>query len=311
VSKRRETMQSTDAAGRRSFLQSAALSGAALGGAALGGAALGAGGLVAPRSAHAQAPAGEDVLQRVIKNKQLNVAVVIYPPLTIKQGSELSGTFVEAAKWLAKQMDVTPSFVEAEFGTFIAAIQSGRADIALAGSYATVPRALAVDFTKNVMWFGISALVRKADEKKWKTIEDADQAGVRFIQAEGTAIHKQLGQILKKAKLTATAPGTQSTNMALEVLSNRADVYVEDDWLIKKNVEQHKGRLIEMTAYAEKPWNLSAVSWAVAKGQSSMLNVLNVAIDRLTDNNMFQQWDEKYGAHWAYKKESFYQSTKG
>jgi ABC-type amino acid transport substrate-binding protein len=290
-----------DAAARRSFLQSAAL----------GGLLAGSGSLVAPGPAHAQGTAGEDVLQRVIKNKQINIAVVIYPPLTIKQGGELSGTFIEAAKWLAKQMDVTPSFVESEFGTFIAAIQSGRADIALAGAYASVPRALAVDFSKNVMWFGISALVRKADEKKWKTIEDADQPGIRFIQAEGTAIQKQLSQTLKKAKLVSTAPGTQSTNMALEVLSNRADVYVEDDWLVKKNVEQHKGRLIEMPAYADKPWNLSAVSWAVAKGQSSMLNVLNVAIDRMTDNNMFQQWDEKYGAHWSYKKESFYQSTKG
>jgi len=299
--KRRFETDPAGSAARRSFLQSAAL----------GGLLAGSGSLVAPGPAHAQGTAGEDALQRVIKNKQINIAVVIYPPLTIKQGGELSGTFIEAAKWLAKQMDVTPSFVESEFGTFIAAIQSGRADIALAGAYASVPRALAVDFSKNVMWFGISALVRKADEKKWKTIEDADQPGIRFIQAEGTAIQKQLSQTLKKAKLVSTAPGTQSTNMALEVLSNRADVYVEDDWLVKKNVEQHKGRLIEMPAYADKPWNLSAVSWAVAKGQSSMLNVLNVAIDRMTDNNMFQQWDEKYGAHWSYKKESFYQSTKG
>jgi len=293
--------QARDVAARRAFLRSATF----------GGLLAGAGGVASPRVAHAQGAPSEDVLQRIIKNKQINIAVVIYPPLTIKQGGELSGTFIEAARWLAKQMDVPPTFVEAEFGTFIAAIQSGRADIALAGSFASVPRAMAVDFTKNVMWFGSSALVRKADEHKWKTIEDADQAGVRFIQAEGTAIQKQLGQMLKKAKLVSTAPGTQSTNMALEVLSNRADVYVEDDWLIKKNVEQHKGRLVEMPVYVDKPWSLNAVSWAVAKGQSSMLNVLNVAIDRLTDNNMFQQWDEKYGAHWAYKKEFFTQSTKG
>jgi polar amino acid transport system substrate-binding protein len=283
---------------RRSFLQSAALGGGLL-----------AGGLVAPTPAHAQG--GEDVLQRVIKNKQINIAVVIYPPLTIKQGSELSGTFIEAAKWLARQMDVQANYIEAEFGTFIAAIQSGRADIALAGSFATVPRAMAVDFTKNVMWFGSSALVRKADEKKWKTIEDADQPNIRFIQSEGTAIHKQLVQLIKKGKVIATAPGTQPANMALEVLSNRADVYVEDDWLIKKNVEQHKGRLAEMPPYVDKPWGLNAVSWAVAKGQTGMLNVLNVAVDRLTDNNMFQQFDEKYGAHWLYRKESYYQGAKG
>ena len=290
---------------RRDFLKTAAASGAALGSVILAAG----GGLVSPAPAFAQT--GEDILQKVIKAKQINIAVVIYPPLTIKQGGELSGTFVEAARWLAKQMDVTTNFIEAEFGTFIAAIQSGRADIALSGSFATVPRAMAVDFTKNVMWFGSSALVRQADAKKWKSIEDADQPGVRFIQSEGTAIHKQLVQMVKKGKVIATAPGTVPANMALEVMSNRADVYVEDDWLIKKNVEQQKGKLAEMPAYVDKPWNLNAVSWAVAKGQPSMLNVLNVAIDRLTDNNMFQQWDEKYGAHWAYKKEFFYQSTKG
>lgn len=289
---------------RRDFLKTAAASGALLG----GGLLTAGGGLLSPTPAAAQT--GEDILQKVIKAKQLNVAVVIYPPLTLKQGGELGGTFVEAAKWLAKQMDAGINFIESEFGTFIAAIQSGRADIALSGSFATVPRAMAVDFTKNVMWFGSSALVRQADVKKWKTIEDADQPNVRFLQAEGTAIHKQLVQMVKKGKVIATAPGTVPANMALEVLSNRADVYVEDDWLIKKNVEQHKGRLVEMPAYVDKPWGLNAVSWAVAKGQTGMLNVLNVAIDRMTDNNLFQQWDEKYGAHWLYKRETFYQGVK-
>ena len=111
MSNRKRTTEGA-AAARRTFLQAAALGGGLL-----------SGGLVGPRLAHAQG-GGEDVLQKAIKAKQLNIAVVIYPPLTQKQGGELSGTFIEAAKWLAKQMDVTPNFVEAEFGTFIAAIQS-------------------------------------------------------------------------------------------------------------------------------------------------------------------------------------------
>ena len=128
---RRGVQVTPDSAARRSFLQTAALGGGLL-----------AGGLAAPSPALAQG-GGEDVLQKVIKSKQINIAVVIYPPLTIKQGNELAGTFVEAARWLAKQMDAQPNFIESEFGTFIAAIQSGRADIALSGSFATVPRAVA------------------------------------------------------------------------------------------------------------------------------------------------------------------------
>jgi len=206
-------------------------------------------------------------------------------------------------------MDVTPNFLEAEWGTFIAAIQSGRADIALAGSFATVARAMAVDFSKNVMWIGSSVLVRKADVHKWKTLEDADRPGVRFVTGEGSALHERLKKTLKNGQIVALPPGTSPANMALAVLFNRADVYLQDDWLIRKLVSEHK-EAVEMPAYKDKPWNLNAVSWAVAKNQSAMLNVLNVAIDRLTDNNMLQQWDEKYGAHWLYKKDAFYQPGK-
>jgi ABC-type amino acid transport substrate-binding protein len=173
-----------------------------------------------------------------------------------------------------------------------------------------VPRALAVDFTKNVMWLGSSVLVRKADVRKWKTLEDADRSGVRFVTGEGSALHERLKKTLTNAQIIALPPGTTPVNMALAVMSNRADVYLQDDWLIRKLVSEHKDSLAEMPAYADKPWNLNAVSWAVAKGQSSLLNVLNVAIDRLTDNNILQQWDEKYGAHWLYKKEAFYQPQK-
>ena len=65
-----------------------------------------------------------------------------------------------------------------------------------------------------------------------------------------------------------------------------------------------------MPAYTDKPWRLSAVSWAVVKGQSAMLNVLNVAIDRLLDNNLFVEWDKKYGANWLYKKDLYVQASR-
>jgi polar amino acid transport system substrate-binding protein len=249
------------------------------------------------------------VLQRVARTKQLNVAVVVYPPLTENKGGQFSGTFIEASKWLGAQMQANVNYVAAEFGTFIAAIQSGRADIALSGSFATVPRAMAVDFTRSVMWFGSSALVRKADENKWKSIEDGDKQGVRYVQADGTALSTQLQQLLKNAKLNPLPAGTSPANMALEVMSNRADIFVEDDWLVRSLVQQHP-ELVMMPAYVDKPWGLNAVSWAVAKGQTGMLNVLNVAVDRLSENNKFQEWDDQFGAHWLYKKDTFFQGGK-
>ncbi len=135
-------------------------------------------------------------------------------------------------------------------------------------------------------------------------LSEADTVHARFIEAEGAA------QMLKNAKVRSTAAGTSPANMTLEVIANRADIHVNDDWLVRRLVEAHKDQLAEMPAYTDKPWRLNAVSWSVAKGQAGMLNVLNVAIDRLLDNNLFYDWDKKYGANWMYKKDVYVLGSK-
>jgi polar amino acid transport system substrate-binding protein len=276
--------------------------------ATLGGMVLGSGALAACKS---QAPVAEttptgNVLERIIKDKKMNVAAVIYPPDIAKEGDELKGIFIEAAKWLGTQMDVAINFVEAEFGTFVAAIQTGRADVAVASTFATVARSLAVDFTRPIYYLGYGAMTRVADVNKWRTIDDADQAGVTFVEREGTPVQKWLVQNLKNAKLTSLAAAADPTQMALEVMAGRADVYIEDDWLVKSLVNEHSAELAEMPAYAETPWKVNRVAWAVPQGQPSLLNLMNVAINSLLGDGMLQGWTKQFGGHGRYVKELLY-----
>ncbi|MBW1792049.1 MAG: transporter substrate-binding domain-containing protein [Deltaproteobacteria bacterium] len=245
-----------------------------------------------------------DVLQKIVDEGKMTVAVIIYPPDTSKEGGELKGTFIEAAKWIASEMDVDLEYVESEWGTFVAAIQSGRADVAVASSFATVSRSMAVNFTKPIYYLGYSALSRQEDVDKWKTIEDAAAAGAVFAEREGTPVHKSLTDM--GAEMISLPAGADPTQMTLEVLTGRANIYVEDDWLVKNLVAEHSDELAEMPTYAEKPWQLNAVAWAVAKGQANLLNVINVAIDRLVANNMLQDWQVEFEGHGLYKKDAFY-----
>jgi len=285
---------------RRSFVKGA-LAGSLLVGGTLAG--------CSPQSSGG-APEGQvtgDVLQRIQNDKKMNVAVVIYPPDTSKENGELKGTFIEAAKWIAGQMDVELNFVEAEFGTFVAAIQSGRADVAVASSFASVSRAMAVDFTSPIYYLGYSALCRKADVDKWATIEEAVNAGAQFAEREGTPVNDALTNL--NAHMTSLAAGADPTQMTLEVLAGRADIYVEDDWLVRNLVAEHADELVEMPVYAQKPWSLNAVAWAVAKGQASMLNMVNVAVDRMLANDLLQQWQIQFGGHGSYRKDVYYEPS--
>lgn len=247
-----------------------------------------------------------DALERILNEKKINVAVVIYPPDTFKEGNDLKGTFIEVTNWLGKQMSVDVNYVEAEFGTFIAALQSGRADVAVAPTFATVARGIAVDFTNTIYYLGYSALVRKEEVDRFSSIEAGDQDGVTYVEREGTPVHKWCTENLKTAKLISLAANADPTQMALEVMSGRANIYIEDDWLVKKLVAEHSDALAEMPAYSTKPWMLNRVAWGVAKGQPSLLNLMNVAIDYLLANNQIQKWQLQYGGHGLYKTETFY-----
>jgi cyclohexadienyl dehydratase len=247
-----------------------------------------------------------DALERILKDKKMNVAVVIYPPDTSNEGGQLKGTFIEVTNWIGSQMGVEINFIIAEFGTFIAALQSGRADVAVAPTFATVSRSLAVDFTNTIYYLGYSALTRKEEVNKWKTIEDADQAGVVFVEREGTPVWQWCHDNLKNATLDSLPAAADPTQMTLEVMTGRANIYIEDSWLIKNLVSEHSDVLAEMPTYSDKPWQLNSVAWAVAKGQTSLLSVLNVAIQNLLANEQIQKWQVQFKGTGLYRKDVFY-----
>jgi ABC-type amino acid transport substrate-binding protein len=309
--KESKAMSNQDKLNRRSFLKTAAASGIAVAGASLLSACGGQAPAVAATSAIVtqtlpQTTVTGDVLNRILKDKAMNVAVVIYPPDVAQVGGQLQGTFIEVSNWIGQQMGVKINFIIAEFGTFIAALQSGRADVAVATTYATVSRSLAVDFTNTIYYLGYSALTRIADVNKWKTIEDADQVGVVFTEREGTPCWQWCHDNLKHATLDSLAAAADPTQMALEVITGRANIYIEDSYLVKKLVAANSTTLAEMPAYADKPWQLNSVAWAVNKGQTSMLSVLNVAIQNLLANNMIQNWQVQNAGAGLYLKDVFY-----
>src|SRR4051812_5357541 len=133
-------------------------------------------------------PAGAQVMDRILSEKKIKIAYIPSPPGTIKdpKTGEITGFYIESVKAIFKTINVEPVFIETTWATFAAGLQSGQFDLSLAGTFATVPRASAVEFTKPVSYLGYSAIVKK-NETRFKTLADLNQEGVKIAMVQGGA----------------------------------------------------------------------------------------------------------------------------
>ena len=126
------------------------------------------------------ATAQDHPLERIIKTKQLKIGYIPSAPSAIKDPATgaLSGFYIDAIRLVADQMKVEPIFIETGWSTFPAGLNSGEFDVCVAGTFATIDRAMAVEFTRPLQYLGYSAVV-KASDTRFKTLSDMDQPGIK------------------------------------------------------------------------------------------------------------------------------------
>src|SRR4051794_23247248 len=91
--------------------------------------------------------AAAQVMDRILSEKKIKIAFIPSPPGTIKdpKTGELGGFYIDSIRLVFKQINVEPVFIETTWANFAAGLQSGQFDLSLAGTFATVTRASAVE----------------------------------------------------------------------------------------------------------------------------------------------------------------------
>lgn len=244
-----------------------------------------AGGLLAA-PAHA---AGE--LDQIVKRGELRIGYIPSPPGTAKDPAtgELTGFYVDIAKSIAAQMNVKPVFVETTWANFVAGLQARQFDMSIGATFATVKRAMVVDFTTPLFYLGSVAVVKTSDGR-FKTPKDMDKPDVRISVVQGTAAEDYVRLTMPNAKLTSLAGGNLTAGF-MEVASGRADASFEDLFTATRFVEQQPSTKV---IFANKPVFFLPIAWTVRKGDTELQDVLNIAIRNLVLSNQMNTMVGKY-----------------
>ncbi|MEI7741396.1 MAG: transporter substrate-binding domain-containing protein [bacterium] len=241
----------------------------------------------------------QDALTKILNTKRMDVCVAEWPPASIKDArtGEYSGHDIDAYKMIAKEIGASVVFHDTTFGNMPAAIQSGVCDSGTS-LYVKPSRAAAVDFTRPVLFGGDSGLVRKGD-KRFKTVEDINQAGVKVAVATGESGHIFAKTYLTKAKIISIdVEASDLTRFALEVSSGRADIAVADGSTLTRFAAAHPET--EMV-FVSEPLDLNPDAFPVRMGETKFLNFLNNSIFSLQVSGEWKNLEKKYDAHWFHE----------
>ena len=167
------------------------------------------------------------------------------------------------------------------FDSVLAAVQSGKADIAMAGITVTEDRKMTVDFTDTYT---------KATQMIIVT-EDSEIAGPDDL--EGKTIGVQLGttgDIYVDDVADATVERYNKGFEAVQALiQGKVDAVVIDGEPAKVFVEQNEGIKLLDEAFTEEEYAI-----AIAKDNTELLEKVNTALNELKDSGEFQKVVDKY-----------------
>lgn len=236
--------------------------------------------------------AGAATLQEIVDRGSIKIGYITSPPSAIKDpvSGDLSGFYIDAMREIARQMGVEAEFVETTWGNFVAGLQSSQFDVSIAGTFATVKRAMAVDFTVPVAYLGYGALVR-VDDDRFSSFDDINQEGIRVAVVQGGSAEEFARRNFPNANIITIASGNLTAPF-IEVASNRADVAIEDAFTMNGFVaEQPSVR----NMFEDAPYNFTPIAWAVAKGNDDLLKVLNAGINVLISSGQIDDMARAYG----------------
>lgn len=204
-----------------------------------------------------------------------------FPPYEYREGDEIVGIDAEVAALIADKLGMELQIEDMAFDSVLAAVQSGKADIAMAGITVTEDRKMTVDFTDPYT---------KATQMIIVT-EDSDITGPDDL--EGKTIGVQLGTTgdiyiddVPDATASRYSKGFEAVQ---DLMQGRVDAVVIDSEPAKVFVSQNEGLKLLDEAFTEEEYAI-----AVAKDNTELLEKVNAALNELKEEGKFQEVVDKY-----------------
>lgn len=205
-----------------------------------------------------------------------------FPPYEYYEGDDIVGIDAEIAKAIADKLGLKLEIQDMEFNSIITAVQSGKADLGLAGMTVTDERKQSVDFSDSYAT-GIQSVIVK-DGSSIKSIDDlkGKKIGVQLATTGDIYAKDDFGE-------ENVEEYNKGADAVMALTSGKIDAVIIDNQPAKSFIETTDGLQILDTDYVQEDY-----AAAIAKGNDDLLNAVNGALKELKEDGTIQKILDKY-----------------
>ncbi|MCL1809492.1 MAG: ABC transporter substrate-binding protein [Clostridiales bacterium] len=212
----------------------------------------------------------------------------LFPPYEFYEGESIIGIDADIARLIAGKLGMELEIMDMDFEAIVGAVQTGKADMGMAGMAVTEDRLQNVNFSTSYAT-GIQVVIVR-DDGPVQSLDDLFETGGFTVGV----LTNTTGDIyttwdLEDEGLATVERYMKSTDVLLALIAGKVDCMVIDDEPAKAYVADNPGLKILDTVYATEDYAI-----CVAKKNTGLLDKINAALDELIADGSVQAVIDKY-----------------
>lgn len=238
----------------------------------------------------------QHVFEKIRRTRTIDCAYFVWPPYVMKDPNTgaVTGLNVDQMTAIAQALGVTLNWkMEVGLDQIAPTLEDHKADMMCATLWASSNRAWELDFSNPTHYTPLYAMVRADDARFDGDIEKINDPKVTVVFIDGDSPQAVANARFPRAKQLALPNASDGTQNLLSVLTHKADVTFVDQYLLAEFEKAHPGKI--RAAVDVNAVQVFGETFAVAKGETKLRDLLNVVIFELQNNGSMDNILKKYG----------------
>jgi ABC-type amino acid transport substrate-binding protein len=250
-------------------------------------------------SAHASEPA----FDRVIKSKTINCGYFFWPTYLDRDANTgaFSGLNYEIMEAIGKNLGLKINWsAEIGVGDPVAALEAGKADVVCASVWPSPARTQNMLLSNPSFYSAVFTFARGDDKRFDGALNKANNKDMRVSAIDGDYSYDLAAEKLPAATIVALPQTASGSELLLQVVSKKADVFFSDEGMVNAFLKTNPGSLRRIDGIG--PVRYYGETLPVERGEYQLKNMLDTAITQLTNDGVItaivEKYKDKYHANW-------------
>lgn len=237
----------------------------------------------------------ESAYDRIIRTSTIRCGYMPYEPMVMKNPNtgEMSGIAVDIMNKIGENLHLKIEWT-AEFGfaTSVTDLQSSRFDVACIGFWRLPAEAKSLTYTLPFAYSPMYAYVREGDTRFDGSYDSINHEDVKIISADGQMSSIVATTQFPKAKLIELPNMTSSSQQFEELVSGKADVFLEEASVALAYMDRNPGKVKRINV--TDPLRVYQNTIAMNMGEGNLKTMLDSALLDLIENGEIDRIIAKY-----------------